>query len=97
MVSNVGQVINIGNLANREGIVVITPVETCAIAAPPRFDAVSWNFLQGNVRIINEAQDWEYGYKRKSKDSSTSPAKSRVDLEVHRNFVFDYYSAVQGP
>ena len=61
MVSNAGQTINIGNLAEREGIVVITPVETCAIAAPPTFNAVSWNYMQGSVRIIDESGDYEYG------------------------------------
>ena len=96
MVSNVGQVINVGNLAEREGIVVITPVETCAIAAPPRFDAVSWNFLQGNVRIINEGTDWEYGTNVRAR--TASPAQPRHDDgSGRRNFVYDYYSAVQGP
>ena len=95
MVSNVGQTINVGNLAEREGIVVITPVDTCAIAAPPTFDAVSWNFLQGNVRIINEGQDWEYGSNVRAR--TASPAQPYMSSGApDRNFVFDYYSAVQG-
>lgn len=92
LISNTGQNISEGGLAGREGIVVITPVVDCIIAEP-RFSARSWNFLQGNVRIINEGQDWEYGTNVRARTAapaqpfdSTSP--------VMPNYVFDYYNAI---
>ena len=95
LVSNAGQTINVGNLAEREGIIVITPVETCNIAAPSTFDAVSWNFMQGNARIINEAGDWEYGTNIRARTAAPAePYFFPPAEQVDRNFVWDYYSAV---
>jgi len=95
IVSNIGQNVSSGGLANREGIVTVTPVETCDIGNVV-FDAVSWNFLQGNVRIINETQDWEYGTNVRAR--TAAPAEPYFEdpaiAPFFRNFVWDYYSAV---
>ena len=97
IVSNVGQNVSSGGLANREGIVVITPVETCDIGEVV-FDAVSWNFLQGNVRIINETQDWEYGTNVRARTAAPAEPYQTPQADpagnIFRNFVWDYYTAV---
>jgi len=94
IVSNGGQLVSSGGLSGREGIVTITPVETCDIG-DPKFDAVSWNFMQGNVRIINETQDWEYGTNVRARTASPAePYFGNPVITIDRNFVWDYYSAV---
>jgi hypothetical protein len=94
IVSNVGQVVSSGGLAGREGIVTITPVETCDPGGP-QFDAVSWNFMQGNARIINETQDWEYGTNVRARTAAPAePYSAAGSPIVTRNFVWDFYSAV---
>jgi len=100
IVSNIGQNVSSGGLSGREGIVVITPVETCDIG-DPKFDAVSWNFMQGNVRIINETQDWEYGTNVRARTAAPAEPYHMVVQPnvpalgtIARNFVWDYYTAV---
>jgi len=95
LVSNVGQNVSQGGLAGREGIVVITPVATCDIIEP-LFDAVSWNFLQGNVRIINEGGDYEYGTNVRARTAAPAQPYQNAapSTDPARNFVWDYYRAV---
>ena len=93
LVSNLGQNVSDGGLAGREGIVVVTPVETCDIIGT-FFDAVSWNFLQGNARIINEGQDWEYGTNVRARTAAPAQPYQAAPPSTLRNFVWDYYSAV---
>jgi len=92
LTSNLGQAISTGNLAEREGIIVITPVETCNIAAP-QFNAVSWNFMQGNVKIINVGEDWEYGTNVRARTAAPPEPYFQAGA-FFRNFVFNYYEAV---
>jgi len=99
LVSNIGQQVTTAGLTDKEGIVVITPVETCDII-DVKFDAVSWNFMQGNVRIINETQDWEYGTNVRARTAAPAepyqdpPEDNMGNGNVYRNFVWDYYAAV---
>ena len=92
IVSNLGQLVSSGGLAGREGIALITPVETCDIGGP-EFTAVSWNFLQGNARIINTGQDWEYGTNVRARTAAPPEPYDTTD-PVTRNFVYDFYVAV---
>jgi len=93
IVSNTGQNVSSGGLQGREGIVTVTPVETCDIGEP-LFTAVSWNFLIGTLRIVNTAENWEYGTNVRARTSSPSEAYNAIPVEgtVVRNFVYDYYS-----
>jgi len=93
IVSNTGQNVSSAGLVEREGIVVITPVETCDIGGPS-FTAVSWNFMQGNVKIINETEDWEYGINVRARTASPAEPFDETSPNVVRNFVFDYYSII---
>ena len=94
IVTNGGQLVTSGGLSGREGIVVITPVQTCDIGEPT-FDAVSWNFMQGNVRIINVDQDWEYGTNVRARTAAPAqPYDEAGNPTVIREFVWDYYRAI---
>jgi len=95
IVSNGGQVVSSGGLSEKEGIVTITPVETCDPGVP-KFDAVSWNFMQGNVRIINETQDWEYGANVRARTAAPpEPYFNKFVTPIpDRNFVWDFYDAI---
>jgi len=95
IVSNGGQAVSSGGLSEKEGIVTITPVETCDPGVP-KFDAVSWNFMQGNVRIINETQDWEYGANVRARTAAPpEPYSDKFNTPIpDRNFVWDFYDAI---
>ena len=105
LVSNAGvDILGENQLAGREGIIVITPVQTCNINNPQTFDAVSWNFMQGNARIINEGEDWEYGANVRARtahpaepfDGSASDSCDTPGVvPAPRNYVTNYYQAVQ--
>ena len=106
LVANTGQDITGENQLNgNEGIIVITPVQTCNINNPQIFDAVSWNFMQGNVRIINEAGDWEYGSNVRARTADPAEpfngsgtdcgSTTEVPVPAPRNYVTNYYQAVQ--
>lgn len=49
------------NLQGNEGIIVVTPVEDCSLGTSPFFPAITYNFLQGNVRIVDSRVDVDYG------------------------------------
>jgi len=96
IVSNNGQNVSSGGLQGREGIVVITPVETCDIGEP-LFTAVSWNFMIGNVRIIDTAEGWEYGANVRARAGhpheafNAAPENIPADgAAIIRNFIYDY-------
>ncbi len=57
LVSNLGQPIPTGNFQGQEGFVTITPVNTC----PNPNQAISFNALVGNLRVIDVANDFDYG------------------------------------
>lgn len=88
IVSNVGQDIDEGNLDGREGIIVITPVETCDIVTPVN-DAISWNFMYGHTIVVNEGEDWRYGFNMRARQAFP------VDEGTvgNRSFVQNYYDA----
>ena len=51
--------------------------------------------MQGNARIINETQDWEYGTNVRARTAAPAEPYLTADSPtVVREFVWDYYSAV---
>ena len=97
IVSNNGQNVSSGGLQGREGIVTITPVETCDIGEP-RFTAVPWNWMVGTVRIVNTAEGWEYGTNTRVRIAEPTEAYFNGNVPVvgtvQRNYVYDYYTAI---
>jgi len=97
IVSNTGQNVSSGGLQGREGIVTVTPVETCDIGEP-LFTAVSWNYLAGTVRIVNTAENWEYGTNVRARTATPPGPYTNNDLDsddpVVRNFVYNFYDEI---
>jgi len=56
LVDNNGIARNDSVLQGHEGVFVVTPVDNCA-----NEEAISWNYLDGNLRLIDEGNDIDYG------------------------------------
>lgn len=56
LVDNNGNNRNDAVLQGHEGVFVVTPVDNCE-----NEEAISWNFLNGNLRLIDEGNDIDYG------------------------------------
>lgn len=60
LISNTGSDIAESNLADREGIVIVTPVSNCGHTRPEEEQAIEHNFLTGNV-VISDPLGFTYG------------------------------------
>ena len=56
LVDNIGRNQNDAILQGDEGIFVVTPVDNCEDE-----NAIAWNFLNGNLRLIDVGNDTDYG------------------------------------
>lgn len=75
LVSNVGQPIPTGNFQGQEGFVVFTPVDSC----PTPNQAISFNALDGNLRVIDVANDFDYGTNVQARLAVTFPGLGIAD------------------
>jgi len=61
LVTNSGQLISSSNLANKEGIVIITPVDVCNPVPPAaEFSAMAFSRWQGDVTIQDVTNQFDY-------------------------------------
>ncbi|HEY7534633.1 MAG TPA: hypothetical protein VH878_01650 [Thermodesulfobacteriota bacterium] len=56
LIGNNGTPRNDTVLQGHEGVFVVTPVDNCADEFP-----ISWNFLQGSMRMVDQGNDIDYG------------------------------------
>ena len=94
LVSNAGVPIPVSNLQGHEGVIVITPVDSC----PDPNSAVEFNFLQGNMRLI-DSRNFEFGtnvYARAAAsgvigvcNSTTSCSSDAACTAISKNLVCD--------
>jgi hypothetical protein len=56
LIGNNGTPRNDTVLQGHEGVFVVTPVDNCADEFP-----ISWNFLQGSMRMVDQTNDIDYG------------------------------------
>lgn len=70
LITNTGQVVNSANLAGREGIIVVTPVEECNISIPS-FRAIVFPDWQGDVTITDATNGLDYHAKAWARRTDT--------------------------
>jgi len=71
LTTNTGINIFEGNLANKEGIVVITSVEECIIAALPSHRAIAFSRFQGDTTISDATNGFDYHSKMWARGTDT--------------------------